>query len=73
MILLSYATVDFYLFYNGAVDLQICTLLTRSKVSDTQVTLRPVDLLFFLPTNYLFAINGYKLKFLVNEIVVDNF
>ena len=72
--LLSYATVDFYLFYNGAVDLQICTLLTRSKVSDTQVTLRPVDLLvFFLPMNYLFAINGYKLKFLVNEIVVDNF
>ena len=33
---------DFYLFYNGAVDMQICTLLTRNqcKVSDTQVTVK---------------------------------
>ena len=34
--------VDFYLFYDGAVDIQICALLTRSqcKVSDTQVTVK---------------------------------
>ena len=32
--------VDFHLFYDGAVDIQIWTLLTRSqcKVSDTRVT-----------------------------------
>ena len=44
--LLSYTIVDFY-YYNGAVDMQICTPLTRSqcKVSDTQVIVRPVGLL----------------------------
>ena len=41
--LLSYIIVDFYLYYNnGAVDMQICTLLTKiqCKVSDTQVTVK---------------------------------
>ena len=41
--LLSYTIVDFYFYYNnGAVDMQICTLLTRiqCKVSDTQVTVK---------------------------------
>ena len=41
--LLSYTIVDFDFYYNnGAVDMQICTLLTRSqyKVSDTQVTVK---------------------------------
>ena len=41
--LLSYTIVDFYFYYNnGAVHMQICTLLTRiqCKVSDTQVTVK---------------------------------
>ena len=40
--LLSYTMLDFHLFYDGAVDIQICALLTRShcKVSDTQVTVK---------------------------------
>ena len=41
--LLSYTIVDFYLLYDGAVDIQIWALLTRSwwKVSDTRVTGKP--------------------------------
>ena len=40
--LLSYTMADFHLFYDGAVDIQILALLTRSqcKVSDTQVTVK---------------------------------
>ena len=40
--LLSDTIVDFCLFYDGAVDIQIWALLTRSqcKVSDTQVTVK---------------------------------
>ena len=40
--LLSDTIVDFHLFYDGAVDIQIWALLTRSqcKVSDTQVTVK---------------------------------
>ena len=41
--LLSYTIVDFDFYHNnGAVDMQICTLLTRirCKVSDTQVTVK---------------------------------
>ena len=41
--LLSYTIVDFYFYYsNGAVNMQICTLLTRiqCKVSDTEVTVK---------------------------------
>ena len=36
----SYAIVDIYLFYDGAVDMQIWALLTRKqcRVSDTKVT-----------------------------------
>ena len=39
--LFSYAIVDFHLFYDGAVDIQMSPL-TRSqcKVSDTQVTIK---------------------------------
>ena len=42
MMLLSDTIVDFHLFYDGAVDIQIWALLTRSqcKVSDTQVTVK---------------------------------
>ena len=40
--LLSDTIVDFHLFYDGAVDIQICALLTRSQCnfSDTQVTVK---------------------------------
>ena len=40
--LLSDTIIDFHLFYDGAVDIQIRALLTRSqcKVSDTQVTIK---------------------------------
>ena len=40
--LLSDTIVDFHLFYDRAVDIQIWALLTRSqcKVSDTQVTVK---------------------------------
>ena len=40
--LLSYTIVDFYLFNNGAVDMQIYALLTitQCKVSNTQVTVQ---------------------------------
>ena len=41
--LLSYTIVDFDFYYNnGAVYMQICTLLTKiqCKVSDTQVTVK---------------------------------
>ena len=42
MMLLSDTIVDFHLFYDGAVDIQIWALLTRGqcKVSDTQVTVK---------------------------------
>ena len=42
MMLLSDTIVDFHLFYDGAVDMQIWALLTRSqcKVSDTRVTVK---------------------------------
>ena len=42
MVLLSDTIVDFHLFYDGAVDIQIRALLTRSQceVSDTQVTVK---------------------------------
>ena len=51
MMLLSYTMVDFHLFYDGAVDIQIWALLTRSqcKASDTQVTVKACwPLVFFL-------------------------
>ena len=40
--MLSYTIIDFHLFYDKAVDIQISALLTRSrcKVSDTQVTVK---------------------------------
>ena len=40
--LFSYTSVDFHLFYDEAVDIQLWALLTRTqfKVSDTQVTIK---------------------------------
>ena len=45
--MLLFYTID---YYNGAVHMRIFTPLTRSqcKVSDTQVTVRPVGLLLYL-------------------------
>ena len=52
--LLSYTIVDFY-YNNGAVNMQICTLLTRihCKVSDTEVTVKACGPLVFLDTQNL--------------------
>ena len=53
--LLSFTMVDFHLFYDGAVDLQIWALLTRiqCKVSDTQVTIKAcVPLVLFKECNF---------------------
>ena len=61
--LLSYnIIVDFHLFYYGAVDIQICALLTRfqCKVSDTQVTVRACGLLdniYFSKRKFLETVN----------------
>ena len=48
--LLSDTIVDFHLFYDWAVDIQIWALLTRSqcKVSDTQVTVKACGPLVFI-------------------------
>ena len=44
---LSSAIDDFHLFYDEAVDMKILALLRiQCRVSDTQMTLRPVGLLF---------------------------
>ena len=42
MMMLPYATIDFNLFYDGAVDMQIWALLTRGqgKNHDTKVTVK---------------------------------
>ena len=42
MILLSYTISDFHLFYDGTVDMQIWSLLTRShgRILDTRVTVK---------------------------------
>ena len=58
--LLSYTIVDFDFYYNnGAVDMQICTLLTRiqSKVSDTQVTIKACGPL--VVSGYLYECTQY--------------
>ena len=49
--LLSDTIVDFHLFYDGAVDIQIWALLRRSqcKVSDTQVTVKACGPLVSFP------------------------
>ena len=59
--LLSYATVDFYLFFDGAADIQIWVLLTRSqcRVSDTHVTVKALGLLVLtvmVVNQYYFAV-----------------
>ena len=50
MMLLSYTIIDFHLFYDGAVDIQIWALLTRCqcKISDAQVILKACGPLVFL-------------------------
>ena len=52
--LLTYSIVNFHLFYDGAVDIQMWALLTRSrcKVSDTQVTVKGVGLLLRITTQF---------------------
>ena len=42
MMLRSYCIVDFYVFYDGAIDMKIWALLTRSQwgVFDTQVIIK---------------------------------
>ena len=52
--LLSDTIVDFHLFYDGAVDIQIWALLTRSRVKSLILRwpFRPVGLLF-LTNNYM--------------------
>ena len=50
--LLSYATVDFYFFYDGTADMQIWALLRRKqcRVSDTQVTIKALAQERFVPS-----------------------
>ena len=61
MILLSDTIVDFHLFYDRAVDIQICALLTRSqcKVSDTQVTVKACGPLVYVRWIVLTIKNGH--------------
>ena len=64
MMLPTYNIVDFHLFYDGAVDIQIWAPLRRSqwKVSDTQVTVKACrPLVFFILTVY----HIYSLSFIV--------
>ena len=51
IMLLSYATVDFNLFYDGTVDMQIWALLTRSQCIESLILrwpLRPLSLLLWI-------------------------
>ena len=50
MMLLSYTIIDFHLFYDGAVDIQIWAPPTWSQcnVSETQVTVKAYGPLVFL-------------------------
>ena len=61
MMLLSDTIVDFHLFYDGAVDIQIWALLTRSQCnfSDTQVTVKACGPLVFKSPS-LFGILNFK-------------
>ena len=53
--LLSYTIVDFHLFYDGAVDIQIWAPLTKNqcKVSGTQVTVKACGPLVYWSTHCL--------------------
>ena len=65
---LLYAIVNFYLFYNGAVD------LTRSQctVSDTQVSVKAhVPLVFFLKQNFFLFLNFRVCEINVHKVPVD--
>ena len=69
MMLLSDTIVDFHLFYDGAVDIQIWALLTRSqcKVSDTQVSVKAHGPLVI--SNQFFALDLTKVHdFIFNRI-----
>ena len=57
--LLSYTMVDFHLFYDGAVDMQILALLTRSpcKFSDTQLTVKACGPLLYFHVLHNFLSN----------------
>ena len=60
--LLSYTIIDFHLFYDGALDIQIWAPLTRSqcKVSDTQVTVKACGPLVVFSWNGANLINECK-------------
>ena len=62
IMLLSYATVDFHLFYDVAVDMQIWALLTRSKcrASDTRVTVKVLGSLVQLLTAMVIMTNMHN-------------
>ena len=67
--MLSYTIIDFHLFYDGTVDIQIWAPLTRSqcKVSDTQVTVKacgPLVIIRYVWNNYdKFSQQFWYLKF----------
>ena len=62
--LLSYATVDFYLFYNGAVNMQILALLTKRqyRISDTQKTVKAHGPLVFVCLEFFVPLENFSLK-----------
>ena len=72
MMLLSYRFF-FYLYYNEAVGIQICTLLTRSqcKVSDTQVTVKacgPLVIMGFLSFSQSTCVCWFELFSQVSDV-----
>ena len=71
--LLSDTIVDFYLFYDGAVDIQIWALLTRSqcKVSDTQVTVKACGPLVKINIGHNFKIINIRALILHMNISCD--
>ena len=66
--LLSYTIVDFHLFYDGAVDIQIWAPLTRSrcKVSEMQVTVKACGPLVFKTTQI------FSRLIVINLFIKDN-
>ena len=82
--LLSYATVNFYLFYDGAADMQTKAPLTRShcRVSDTQVTVKNIGPLVVCVPNRIVSVNWgfffvttfYRItvSYLLNKLFPEN-
>ena len=66
MVLLSSAIVDFYLFYDGAVDMQILNMSPSEKKSEFLILrwlLRPVGLMLFTKFIETVHIYMYQLMF----------